>query len=408
MAMQSSINPVRTRLEASMKTPLIIGWGHTAFGKQTDRTLTDLISEASQQALDQAGLQAKDIDAVFVGHFNGGFVDQDFTAPLVALALPDLRFTPATRLENACATGSAAIWAARDAVMAGRVRNALVVGFEKMTERDGQTIGDILLRCSYVAEEAEVPGGFAGIFGQIAEQYFNRFGDQRTALAQIAAKNHANGVGNPYAQLRKDLGFEFCNTVSDKNPQVAGPLRRTDCSMVSDGAAALVISAEPAASQHGQAGSAIRWLSATQTNDYMPMRMKDPTWFEGAARAWQKGLADAKLGLRDLSLIETHDCFTIAELMHYEAMGLAPHGQGARVIADGLTTKSGALPINPSGGLKSKGHPIGATGVSMHVMACLQLTHTAGDMQIPNAQRAAVFNMGGTAVANYLSILQAA
>ena len=391
-----------------MKTPLIIGWGHTAFGKQTDRTLTDLISEASQQALDQAGLQAADIDAVFVGHFNGGFVDQDFTAPLVALALPDLRFTPATRLENACATGSAAIWAARDAVMAGRVRKALVVGFEKMSERDGQTIGDILLRCSYVAEEAKVPDGFAGIFGQIAEQYFNRFGDQRTALAQIAAKNHANGVGNPYAQLRKDLGFEFCNTVSDKNPQVAGPLRRTDCSMVSDGAAALVISAEPPSSQRGQPGSAIRWLSATQTNDYMPMRMKDPTWFEGASRAWQKGLADAKLGLRDLSLIETHDCFTVAELMHYEAMGLAPHGQGAQVIAEGLTTKSGALPVNPSGGLKSKGHPIGATGVSMHVMACLQLTHTAGDMQIPNAQRAAVFNMGGTAVANYLSILQAA
>lgn len=408
MPAQSSANPTGTRLEASMKTPLIIGWGHTAFGKQTDRALTDFIAQAAQQALDQAGLEAKDIDAVFVGHFNGGFVAQDFTAPLVALALPELRFTPATRLENACATGSAAIWAARDAVMAGRVRNALVVGFEKMTERDGQTIGDILLRCSFVAEEASVPGGFAGIFGQIAEQYFERFGDQRGALAQIAAKNHANGVGNPYAQLRKDLGFAFCNTVSDKNPQVAGPLRRTDCSMVSDGAAALVISAQPGPSQQGSPRPAVRWLSATQTNDFMPMRLKDPTWFEGASRAWQRGLTEAKLGLRDLSLIETHDCFTIAELMHYEAMGLAPHGHGARVIAEGLTTKSGALPVNPSGGLKSKGHPIGATGVSMHVMACLQLTHTAGEMQIPNADRAAVFNMGGTAVANYLSILQTA
>lgn len=408
MPAQSSANPTGTRLEASMKTPLIIGWGHTAFGKQTDRALTDFIAQAAQQALDQAGLEAKDIDAVFVGHFNGGFVAQDFTAPLVALALPELRFTPATRLENACATGSAAIWAARDAVMAGRVRNALVVGFEKMTERDGQTIGDILLRCSFVAEEASVPGGFAGIFGQIAEQYFERFGDQRVALAQIAAKNHANGVGNPYAQLRKDLGFAFCNTVSDKNPQVAGPLRRTDCSMVSDGAAALVISAQPGPSQQGSPRPAVRWLSATQTNDFMPMRLKDPTWFEGASRAWQRGLTEAKLGLRDLSLIETHDCFTIAELMHYEAMGLAPHGHGARVIAEGLTTKSGALPVNPSGGLKSKGHPIGATGVSMHVMACLQLTHTAGEMQIPNADRAAVFNMGGTAVANYLSILQTA
>ncbi|MFZ9177281.1 MAG: thiolase domain-containing protein, partial [Burkholderiaceae bacterium] len=186
-----------------MNTPLIMGWGHTAFGKQTDRSLADLIAQASQQALDQAGLEPKDIDAVFVGHFNGGFVDQDFTAPLVALALPELRFTPATRLENACATGSAAIWAARDAVASGRIQRALVVGFEKMTERDGQTIGEILLRCSYVAEEAQVPGGFAGIFGQIAKQYFERFGVQRVALAQIAAKNHANGVANPYAQLRK-------------------------------------------------------------------------------------------------------------------------------------------------------------------------------------------------------------
>ncbi len=177
--------------------------------------------------------------------------------------------------------------------------------------------------------------------------------------------------------------------------------------MVSDGAAALVISAQPGPSQKGGPRPAVKWLSATQMNDFMPMRLKDPTWFEGASRAWQKGLGDAGLGLKDLSLIETHDCFTIAELMHYEAMGLAPHGQGARVIAEGLTTKSGVLPVNPSGGLKSKGHPIGATGVSMHVMACLQLSHTAGDMQIQNASKAAVFNMGGTAVANYLSILQA-
>ena len=406
MSQKVKIHPMAPT--SAQREPHIIGWGHTAFGKQTDRSLTDLIQEAAQQALDRAGLEPQDIDGIFVGHFNGGFVSQDFTAPLVALALPALRFTPATRLENACATGSAAIWAARDAVASGRLHRVLVVGFEKMTEQDGQTIGDILLRCSYVAEEAEVPGGFAGIFGQIAQQYFERFGDQREALAHIASKNHANGVGNPYAQLRKDLGFDFCNTVSDKNPAVAGPLRRTDCSMVSDGAAALVISASPGATQQGQRAPAIRWRSATQVNDFMPMRRKDPTWFEGAAQAWTKGLADAGLRLQDLSLVETHDCFTIAELMHYEAMGLAPHGQGARVIQEGLTTKSGPLPVNPSGGLKSKGHPIGATGVSMHVMACLQLSHTAGEMQIPNAQRAAVFNMGGTAVANYLSLLELA
>jgi acetyl-CoA C-acetyltransferase len=134
--------------------------------------------------------------------------------------------------------------------------------------------------------------------------------------------------------------------------------------------------------------------------------MRDPTRFEGAAMAWQKGLADAKIQLHDLQFVETHDCFTVAELLEYEAMGLAPHGQGARVILEGVTTMQGSLPVNPSGGLKSKGHPIGATGVSQHVMAAMQLSETAGSMQVNNARLGAVFNMGGAAVANYLSILE--
>jgi acetyl-CoA C-acetyltransferase len=388
-----------------MSTTSIIGWGHTPFGKLDAVDAEQLIRQAVEPALDSAGLQAHDIDGIFVGHYNGGFMPQDFTGALVAMAVPGLRHVPSVRLENACATGSAAIWAAMDAVESGRVRHALVVGFEIMNAVPGAKIAETLLRCSYVKEEAANPAGFAGVFGTIAATYFERFGDQSDALAAIAAKNHANGVKNPFAHMRRDLGFDFCRTPSDKNPFVAGPLKRSDCSLVSDGAAALVISKSPVA---GARVPAVRWKSRTQVNEYLPLSRRDPTRFEGAAMAWHKGLDAAGVSLGDLSFVETHDCFTVAELLEYEAMGLAPHGQGARVILDGVTRFDGKLPVNPSGGLKSRGHPIGATGVSQHVMAAMQLTGEAGDMQLPNARLGAVFNMGGAAVANYLSVLERA
>ena len=386
-----------------MKQPYIVGWGHTPFGKLDAIDLEQLIRDAALPAIESAGLEPKDIDAVFMAHFNAGFAAQDFSAALAGVAIPELRHTPAVRLENACATGSAAIWAAMDALGSGRIRNALVIGMEKMNTLSNQQIGETLLKASYVKEEAHTPGGFAGVFGLIAQDYFARFGDQSDALAAIAAKNHANGVNNPYAHMKRDLGFDFCRNPSDKNPFVAGPLKRSDCSLVSDGAAALVLSMEPLP---GAKFAPVRWRSRTHVNEFLPLSRRDPTRFEGAALAWGKGLAAADVKLADLNFVETHDCFTIAEMLEYEAMGLAPHGQGARVILDGVTRKDGKLPVNPSGGLKSKGHPIGATGVSQHVMAAMQLTGEAGDMQIANARLGAVFNMGGAAVANYLSILE--
>jgi len=385
-------------------TPMIVGWGHTPFGKLDNLDIEQLIAQAALGAIESAGLEPEDIDGVFVGTFNGGFVQQDFGGAMVGVALPGLRHVPAVRLENACATGSAAIWAALDAVAAGRMKRVLVVGYEKMNTLPNAQIGEILLKCSYVKEEAAIEGGFAGVFGQIAQAYFNQFGDQSDALAMIAAKNHRNGVDNPYAHLRRDLGYEFCRNPSEKNPVVAGPLKRSDCSLVSDGAAAVVISTQRAA---GAQVPAVQWLARAHVNEWLPLSRRDPTRFEGAALAWKKGLDQAGFGLEGLSFVETHDCFTIAELLEYEAMGLAAHGQGARVALDGVTAADGKLPVNRSGGLKSKGHPIGATGVSMHVMAAMQLTGQAGDMQLPQAKRGAVFNMGGASVANYLSILQA-
>jgi acetyl-CoA C-acetyltransferase len=388
-----------------MSTAHIIAWGHTKFGKLDHCDIESLIRQAALPAIENAGLDPIDIDAIFVGHFNAGFVHQDFSGAILAVAIPEFRHTPAVRVENACATGTAAIWAAVDAIESGRIKRALVVGVEKMTALPNAQIAETLLKCSYVKEEGDTPGGFAGVFGNIAFEYFRRFGDQSDALAAISAKNHANGVANPYAHMRRDLGFDYCRNPSDKNPFVAGPLKRSDCSLVSDGAAALVLSNELLS---GARTSAVRWRSRAQVNDFLPLSRRDPTRFEGAAMAWRRGLDAAGVSLADLRFVETHDCFTIAELLEYEAMGLATHGQGGHVVLDGISRKDGKLPVNPSGGLKSRGHPIGATGVSQHVMAAMQLTGQAGEMQLGNATIGAVFNMGGAAVTNYVSILEPA
>ncbi|HEY6631082.1 MAG TPA: acetyl-CoA acetyltransferase [Rhizobiaceae bacterium] len=384
-------------------TASIVGWAHSRFGKLEGETLESLIVKVATDALEHAGIGPDEVDEIVLGHFNAGFSPQDFTASLVLQADDRLRFKPATRVENACATGSAAVRQGIRAIDAGAARIVLVVGAEQMTTTPGPEIGRNLLKASYLPEDGDTPAGFAGVFGKIAQAYFQRYGDQSDALATIAAKNHRNGVGNPYAQLRKDLGFDFCRQESDRNPFVAGPLKRTDCSPVSDGAAALVLA-------EGEAAAAMQRAIAFRANehvqDFLPMSKRDILLFEGCAEAWSRALAKAGARIDDLSFVETHDCFTIAELIEYEAMGLARRGEGGRAALEGQTAMGGRLPVNPSGGLKSKGHPIGATGVSMHVLAAMQLMGEAEGIQVPDATLGGIFNMGGAAVANYVSILE--
>src|ERR1700752_3671094 len=374
----------------------IVGWAHTPFGKFDAETVESLVVRVANEALADAGIGAADVDETVLGHFNAGFSAQDFTASLVLQASADLRFKRASRVENACATGSAAVHQGLKSIAARNARIVLVVGVEQMTTTSGSEIGRNLLKASYVREEADIDGGFAGIFGKIAALYFQRWGDQSDALAMIAANNHKNGVGNPYAQMRKDFGYEFCRNASEKNPFVAGPLKRTDCSLVSDGAAAVVLADVETALRMKKA---VAFRAAQHVQDFLPMASRDILKFEGCTQAWQLALAQAGITLSALSFVETHDCFTVAELIEYEAMGLVPEGQGARAIQEGMTQKDGKLPVNPSGGLKAKGHPIGATGVSMHALSAMQLTGRAGGMQIENARLGGVFNMGGTAVA---------
>ncbi|MCA3273957.1 MAG: acetyl-CoA acetyltransferase [Roseomonas sp.] len=389
-----------------MTEAAIIGWAHSPFGKlEAEPDLESLIARVARAAIEDAGISPAEIDAGFVGIFGEGFTPQGFPASLLLQSVPEMRFRPITRYENACATGSAAIHGARDFIAAGRGRFALVVGAEKMTATPGPKIGEILLTASYRKTESDIEGGFAGVFGRIAEAYFQRHGDQSDALATIAAKNHKNGVDNPWAQMRKDFGYDFCRNESEKNPYVARPLKRTDCSLVSDGAAALVLADADIAKSMAKA---VRFRAAVQVNEYLPIAARDIIRFEGARTAWQRAYEQAGVGVADLSFVETHDCFTIAELIEYEAMGLAAEGKGGRAALEGWTAAGGKLPVNRSGGLKAKGHPIGATGVSMHVLAAMQLCGQAGAMQLPRADLAGVFNMGGAAVANYVSILERA
>ncbi|MEW6706780.1 MAG: acetyl-CoA acetyltransferase [Pseudomonadota bacterium] len=386
-----------------MKTA-IVGWGHTRFGRLDQHDLESLIVTAATQAVHHAGLGFGDIDAIALGHLGAGMVSESFCSSLALQADPALRFVPATRLENACASGAAALHHAQALVESGRAKRVLVIGAEKMTAVSGEAVTASLASASYVKEEATEGLTFPGIFARIAQQYFERYGDHSATLARIAVKNHANGARNPLAHLRKALDFDTCNTVSPQNPIIAAPLRKTDCSLVSDGAAALVLTSAEDARGYPRA---VGLRSAVQVNDFLPLSRRDGVRFEGPARAFAMAFEQAGVALQDLDFAEVHDCFTIAELLTYEAMGLAPTGQGVRALDEGIVMPGGRLPVNLSGGLKAKGHPIGATGVSMHVMAAMQLTGSAGELQCPGAELGAVFNMGGSAVASYVSVLEA-
>ena len=380
--------------------PSIIGWSHLPFGRRDD-TLEEMIISVARGAIADAGISSADIDATWLGHFNSGLVADGFPASLTIQADEGLRWKPATRVENACASGSAAIYSAINAIKAGEAEIALVVGAEKMTNNSTADVAAALGGASYQKEEAGL--SFPQIFAQFAQAYFDEFGDHSSTLATIAAKNHANGAKNPLAHMRKDVGFEFCNTVSEKNPIVAEPLRVTDCSLISDGAAAIVIAADDVAREYDRA---VRFRSTAHVQDVLPMSRRKLTDFEGPARAFASAFDQAGIVVDDLDFAEIHDCFTIAELLVYEAMGLAPTGQGASALEQGLVFPDGDLPVNLSGGLKAKGHPVGATGVSMHVMSAMQLTGEADELQRADAELGCVFNMGGSGVANYCSVLE--
>ncbi|MEI2415979.1 acetyl-CoA acetyltransferase [Orrella sp. JC864] len=382
----------------------IVGSGHTPFGRLDALNLEQLIVMAASQAIEEAGIEPGQIDAVFLGNFNAGLVPDAFAASLVLQASPALRFRPATRCENACASGAAALHAGMRALQAGAARTVLVVGAEKMTSRSTAEVTEALAGAGYKNDPQESGLSFPQLFARAASEYARRYEDPLPAMAQIAAKNHGNAMHNPLAQMHREVDADFCNTVSDKNPVIAAPLRLTDCSLITDGAAAVILARSQDAGGYARE---VRLRAATQVNDFLPLRERDLLAFEGPRLALAQVYEQAGIRLDDLDFAEVHDCFTIAELLIYEAMGLAPAGRGRQALDEGIVQRGGRLPVNLSGGLKAKGHPVGATGVSMHALAFRQLTGQAGAMQCPGASLGLVFNMGGAAVANYASVLEA-
>lgn len=383
---------------------VMVGFGHTKFGKQDALDLEDLIRMAGAEAIADAGIDPADIDAAWLGHFNSGLVPDGFASSMVIGIDPALRFKQATRCENACASGSAALYAAIDAIESGRIRAALVVGAEKMSGLDTAGVTASLAGASYQREERGV--SFPQIFARFAKAYEADFGDPREAMARIAVKNHENALRNPLAQMHRPITLDYALNVSDKNPMIADPLKLSDCSLISDGAAAVVL---VDSSMLGAFRRGVGFRGTALVNDVLPLSAKKLSAFEGPTRAFDQAFAKAGVGIGNIGIAEVHDCFTIAELLAMEAMGLAKPGQGGALLAERQTGRDGKLPINLSGGLKAKGHPVGATGVSMHVMIARQLLGEAGEAQLDRVPQLGVaLNMGGGAVASYASVLEVA
>ena len=386
-----------------MRQVAVVGVGKTAFGAFADRDLRSLATEASRKCLEDAGVGASQVEAFYLGNFAGpSFTGQNHLAPYVASEV-GISGVPCTRFEAACASSGAAFFHAVSAVAAGLYDCVLVCGVEKMTSQTTARVAEILAGAGDMAGEGRAGATFPALFAMIARRYMHQYGATREHLAAVAVKNHANGAKNPLAHMRKVVTME--QVLAGK--RVADPLTVFDCSLVSDGAAAVLIAPVERAGEYGR--KPVRVLGIAQTSDHVALDAKqDITTFAAVRRAAERAYRMAGVDANDIQFAELHDCFTIAEIIACEDLGFAKRGEGAEYARAGHTARDGSRPINTSGGLKSKGHPVGATGVSQHVMAAMQLTGGAGAMQLPAVDRVAVHNMGGLAVANYVSVLERA
>ncbi|MBK6263682.1 propanoyl-CoA acyltransferase [Marivirga sp. S37H4] len=386
----------------------IIGAYHSSFGRLENETLYSLYEKAAKGAIEDSKIETASIDGVFVGNYSGGaFNQQENIASYGVNAIPELRHKPMYRTETACSSGSSAIHMAIMAIKSGMMKRVLVVGLEKMTDLDIAGVTQALALATYWPEEGSQSVTAPCMFADLAKGWMKKYNysekQLRPWLAQISAKAYTNAAENPLAQLQKAKSVEDILSLPDeKNPMIFKPLRLHDCSLVSDGASALVL--EDASLSTGNNVAIKSFYSAA---DYLDSfgKNKSDHFLEGAAFAVDKALKGAGLKIEDISLAEVHDCFTITELLLYSAMGIARAGREFEALESGKVYANGALPVNVSGGLKAKGHPIGATGVGMHAYIYKQLMQKAWGHQIKDAQTGLVVNIGGSGTSNAVSVL---
>lgn len=384
----------------------IIGTSHSKFGK-LEESIYDLITKVGKEAIKDSEVDPKDIGGIWIGNYSGGlFNNQEHLGPYAMNIHPDLRFTPATKVENACASGSAAIESAKFAIESGAIKYALVIGVEKMTTLDTRGVTNALATASYYPEEGAKGITFPGLFAEYAKGYMKYYDYSleklEPILAKIASKNHINALENNFAQMPLNISPEDILSKPDKkNPMIAYPLRLMDCSLVSDGAAALVLTTSDIATRTKD--KVVEISSLVHTTDYLSLTLGKRSNYELTAGkiAINRAYQQAGITVNDLDFVEVHDCFTINELLSYEALGITPDGQGFRALEDGTVYSDGRLPVNLSGGLKAKGHPVGATGVSMAVLATRQLLGNPIGKQAKDANIGMSFNIGGSAASNY-------
>jgi len=386
-----------------MRQVAIIGIGKTAFGAFPDRDLRSLAVEAGQKCLADARVSPSQVEAFYLGNFAGpSFVGQNHLAPYIGGAL-GITGAPCTRFEAACASSGSAFFHAVSSVAAGIQDLVLVGGVEKMTSQTTAKTTEILAGAGDMSGEGRAGATFPALFAMIARRHMFQYGTRREHLAAVAVKNHANGAKNPLAHMRKVVTME---QVLAGRP-ISEPLTVYDCSLISDGAAAVMLCPLDRAAEF--TSKAVRILGLAQTSDYVPLDAKDDiTTFRAVRAAGEKAYKMAGLGPADIQFAELHDCFTIAEIIATEDLGFVKKGEGGPYALEGRTCLNGERPINASGGLKAKGHPVGATGVGQLCDISMQIRGEAGDLQLARHSIGLAENLGGSGATAVVTILGAA
>ncbi len=382
----------------------VIGIGLTKFGELWDKSFRNLISEAGSKAIIDSGISGSEIDALYVGSMSAGrFVGQEHVGALVADSAGFAHMhIPSIRVESACASGGLAIRQGYFSVASGMNDIVVVGGVEKMTDVVGTEATDILATGLDQEWEAFFGATFSGIYAMIATRHMHDYKTTREQLAQVAVKNHENGALNPYSQFKRPITLD--NVL--KAPIAAYPLGMLDCSPVSDGAAAVVLCAAEKAKNYSE--KPIKIIGSGQASDTLSLHGRDNICtFESTVYASKMAYEQAKITPDDIDVAEVHDCFTIAEILAIEDLGFVKKGEGGKAIDEKITTLDGKIPVNTSGGLKAKGHPVGATGVSQIAEIVLQLRGEADKRQLKDAKIGLAHNVGAGGASCVVHILEA-
>lgn len=385
-----------------MRPVAVVGAGKTPFGAFANRDLRSLAIEAGEKCFKNGHVAPSQVEAFYLGNFAGpSFVGQNHLAPYVSTAL-GMTGIPSTRIENACASSGSAFFHAFSAVASGLYDVAMVLGVEKMTSQPTPRVTEILASAGDCDGEIKAGSTFPSLFAMIARRHMHEFGTRREHLAAVAVKNHENGALNPDAQMRKAITLE--QAMAGK--PIADPLNLYDCSLISDGAAAVILASAERAQEFTD--KPVRVLGIAQASDYVALdRKADITTFPAVRAAAQKAYAMAGVDAEDVEFAELHDCFTIAEIIAMEDLGFVPRGEGGCYSAAGQTRRNGSKPINASGGLKSKGHPVGATGVGQICDVVSQIRCEAGERQLARHSLGLAQNLGGSGASCVVTILGA-